>query len=310
MRQLVLLPLLVTSLIVPARAAAATEAAPAPEAAEPEAAEAEDELPPHLVGPRVVDLGHGVEIDLPAGAQLFEHEVAQQILRAQGDAHEDALAMVTRPDVPWTIWIEYGDIGHVTDEDADELDADGLLESLRAGNAEQNKQRKAMGVLDLVIDGWSEPPRYDRAHRQLLWGVNAHDAESKVVNHFTRVLGRQAIVSIALVCAPEDLAAAKAAAADIIGGVRFQTGSRYEDFDESTDKSSGLGLTGLILGGAAVAKVAKVGIFAAILKFLIAFKKIFILGGLAVAALAGKLIGRGRSAPVASADPGGEPPAT
>src|SRR5688572_20532625 len=43
-------------------------------------AEPEGEMLPHKVGPQLVELGSGVQIELPAGFILFERAEAQQIL--------------------------------------------------------------------------------------------------------------------------------------------------------------------------------------------------------------------------------------
>jgi uncharacterized membrane-anchored protein len=89
-------------------------------------------------------------------------------------------------------------------------------------------------------------------------------------------------VMISLATPPEDLEANRADAAPVIAGIRFKAGHRYEDFDPSVDKSSGLGLRELVVGGGVIAavKAGKVGFLA---KLLIAFKKFFIIIGLAIA---------------------------
>ena len=295
---------------------AADKAAPAPEVPDEDEAEAEAEAEPeipHIVGPKLVDLGHGIEIDLPAGAELIERAAAQELVRAGGGDGENVLGIATKAGKDWWLVIELDDMGHVNDDDADELDADELLQAYRDGSVEQNKLRKAKGIPELFVDGWSEPPRYDRAHRQLLWGLNAHDSENdKVINFFTNVLGRTSIISLNLVDSPETIATAKAEAADILAATRFKVGSRYEDFDEKTDKDSGMGLTGLLLGGAGIAAVkgAKAGFF---VKLLLIFKKFFWVVGIAIVALLKKLAGR-KSEPtaeaVASTPPNDGPPTT
>src|SRR4051812_30659248 len=67
---------------------AAEKPDPAADTAKPDDAKAEDadgdaagSIPPHVVGPKHVELGQQISIDVPEGMWLFEHEVAQDILR-------------------------------------------------------------------------------------------------------------------------------------------------------------------------------------------------------------------------------------
>jgi len=178
--------------------------------------------------------------------------------------------------------IDASDDGYVSDDDADELDADSMLEAFKQGTIEQNKKRAAIGVPELVIDDWSERPHYEPAKHHLVWGLNAHDSESKVVNFFTRFLGRYGFLSVNLVDDPATLEASKTQALSVLTALRFDAGSRYEDH-VSSDRDSGIGLKALVLGGAGVAVAKKTGILVAIF---VAFKKGFVV---VLAALGGFL---------------------
>src|SRR5262245_50641538 len=90
---------------------------PAPEQPVPE-------LPPHVEGPKLVELGNHITIDLPAGMMLLERDEAQKMLAANGDATDNVIAVVFKPDAKWLVVIDYEDVGYVNDGDADELDAD------------------------------------------------------------------------------------------------------------------------------------------------------------------------------------------
>jgi uncharacterized protein DUF2167 len=98
---------------------------------------------PHLVGPRRVELGHSAQIDLPAGMVLFEQAQAEELLRKGGNEGRGVLAMIVPHDGVSTWWlvIEASDVGYVSDDDANELDADALLDQYKRGTIEQNKKR-------------------------------------------------------------------------------------------------------------------------------------------------------------------------
>jgi uncharacterized membrane-anchored protein len=222
------------------------------------------------VGPRLVLLGHHAQIDLPAGMNLLEQAQAQELMRKIGNDTGGVVAVILPPigsGSSWMVVIGASDVGYVSDDDADELDAATMLEQFKQGTLEQNKKRVAVGVPELFIDDWSERPHYEPATHHLVWGLNAHDSESKVVNFFTRFLGRLGFLSVNLIDDPATIEASKVQALSVLTALRFETGSRYEDH-ASSDQDSGIGLKALVLGGAGVVIAKKTGILVAIAIFL------------------------------------------
>ena len=100
------------------------------------------------------------------------------------------------------------------------------------------------------------------------------------MNFFTRLLGREGFLSVNLIDDPAKIEASKAQALSVLTAVHFASGSRYEDHATS-DKSSGMGLKALMLGGAGLLVAKKTGILIAIL---LALKKALIV---VVAAIGG-----------------------
>jgi uncharacterized membrane-anchored protein len=66
----------------------------------------------------------------------------------------------------------------------------------------------------------------------------------------------------------------------VLALTEFDPGQRYGDFNASTDKVAAYGIAALVAGAIA----AKAGLFAKLLVLLLAFKKIAIVGFLAIAA--------------------------
>src|ERR1700733_1859849 len=123
----------------PAADAKATDAQPA-ERPDPGAgagsaeAEADREAAPrHVVGPRHVDLGSGASIEVPAGYWLFERAEAQELARKMGNAPDSIVATIVKPDGEWLIVIHHHEDGYIDDSDANDLDADDLLDAIRTG---------------------------------------------------------------------------------------------------------------------------------------------------------------------------------
>jgi uncharacterized membrane-anchored protein len=279
--------------------------------------EIEASLPPHVKGPKLVDLGHNIEIDVPADFILLERVEARKLLEQGGDFTDDVLAVVARLDANWMIVIEYSDVGYVDDSDADKLDATELFNQYQEGTKQQNVKRKSLGVPELFLDGWSEMPKYKQVEHHLVWGLQAHSSEGPVINFFTRILGRHGYMSVNLIDAPDAIEKSKLDSQPVLASVRFKTGYTYEDYREG-DKNSGLGLRALVLGGAGVGvvKAAKAGI---LVKLLLVFKKGFIVIILGIGGLVKWLLGRKKDEDVAPArdepplagdPPDGDPPAT
>ncbi len=109
-----------------------------------------------------------------------------------------------------------------------------------------------------------------------MWALPATSTNGTTINYNTRVLGRHGFVSLNLLSGADRIATEKSNAATLLAATTFKKGARYEDFDKKNDKVAEYGLMGLILGGAGIAavKVAKIGLLAGLLKFIVAGWKI------------------------------------
>lgn len=257
----------------------------------------------------MAELGHGAQINLPAGASLIEQAEAQRLLRKYSDHVDDVLGVVVPAvdDQTWHIVLRIDESGYVSDSDADELDPGELLDSYKEGTAEANKMRAAKGMSELIIDDWTEKPRYDKAGHRLAWGIAVHSSRGKSINYFTHILGRNGTLSVNLIDAADKMELAKQQAAAVLQAIQFEPGSRYTDHVES-DKSSGVGLKGLVLAGVGIAVAKKTGILVAVLLF---FKKGFIVVIAAVGAFFRRLFGGRKKQEMPVAPPPVDlPPAT
>jgi uncharacterized membrane-anchored protein len=241
---------------------------PAPPADDGSAA-ADEQMPPHIEGPKLVDIGNNTEVDLPAGLILLERVEAAKIIEQNGGSSLGLEASVYSPDGDWWVRIDYEDAGYVSDSDASELDPNDIFKSFQDGTVEQNTRRRGLGLPEMFLDGWTVMPKYDKALHHLSWGLKGHSERGVSVNEFTRVLGRNGYLSVNLISSADKIDAARAAATPLLTGIRFKSGFAYDDH-KSGDKSSGMGLKALVLGGAAVGafKLAKAGVFVKLFAFL------------------------------------------
>lgn len=264
-------------------------------AAEPLAIEAL----PWGVGPNDLSIGRSVTLALPAGHRFLGQPDAGELMAKIGNLHNENLLGVvlsTDPDDRYLVSIRYDEEGFVADDET--LDAKAILESFRDGEAAYNEERKNLGFTAIHAEGWQEEPRYHRAQHHVVWGLIVSDETGSSVNFNTRVLGRKGYVSVNLVTDRALLEQYRARGLEILGATSFVPGSRYEDFDSSTDKVAEYGLTGLVLGGAGVgiAKAAKIGIGAKLWKGIVALlvggKKGIVALFAVVAAFLRKVFGR------------------
>jgi uncharacterized membrane-anchored protein len=261
------------------------------------------------LGPKTIDLGDELVLDLPAGMGYFDRAAARALMEKMGNEVDDSLrGLVVRRDASWLIELEYVGDGHVRDDDAADLKSDEILKSIRVSTEEGNAFRKQRGFPALHVEGWTEPPRYDRAAHHLVWGIKGKhdDGTPASVNFYTRVLGRRGFVALNLMDDPESIEASKADGLVVLAATRFKPGARYADFDARSDKVAAYGLAALVLGGAGVAalKIAKVGLLAklggkVVLLFLAA-KKVVVLFLVGVVAWWRRVFGARKAADAAS----------
>ena len=236
----------------------------------------------HVAGPASVAVKDQATLKLPAGYAFIPTPEAGRLLQAMGNRTDDSLAGVVFPigQEGWFAVIRYINDGHIKDDDAKEWDADELLQSLKDGTEEANKERKRRGITQMEVIGWTEKPRYDAATHRLVWSASTRDkgttgTKGLGVNYNTYALGREGYISLNLVTDLDALDKHKPAALELLAALQYNDGRRYADFNSSTDKVAAYGLAALVAGAAAK----KLGLFAVILAFLAKFAKVFIVAG-------------------------------
>ena len=150
------------------------------------------------------------------------------------------------------------------DEDAAEIDYDGLLKEMQADTRDGNAARVEAGYDAVELLGWALPPRYDAANKKLHWAklLRFGDATEPTLNYNARVLGRRGVLVMNVIGSAAQLPEIQAALGPIMAAVDFTTGHRYRDFDPGVDDMAAYGIGGLVAGKV----LAKVGLFAFILK--------------------------------------------
>jgi uncharacterized membrane-anchored protein len=169
----------------------------------------------------------------------------------------------------WTLVFEFDEVGYVSDDEKDSLDADAILASFREGTEAGNEQRRKRGWSTMSIVGWHEAPHYDSRTNNLSWAIIGESEGHRSINRIVKVLGRRGVMSVTLVASPADLAAAVPHAEALLDNYRFLSGNTYAEYLPGTDKLAQYGLTALVVGGAGAALL-KTGLLAKLWKPLLA----------------------------------------
>ncbi len=241
-------------------------------------------------GPGTAPIGDDLaEIDLTENHVFLDPDGTRKLLEMSGNpvaGNELATVAPLSDEEAWFVIFEWEEIGYVDDDDADDIDPDSILDSIREGTAAANEERAKRGWSSIDIVGWHEEPFYDASTNNLTWAIIGESADGRTVNRLVKVLGRRGVMSATLVASPEELDAAIPQVNTLLEAYRFRPGRTYAEFMPGKDRLAEIGLTALIAGGAGVALM-KSGLLAR-------FWKVLVAGGVALVAGIGRLFGRGK----------------
>ena len=239
----------------------------------------------------------GATLHVKPGFRYLGHEDARKVLEQYwGNPPDDTVLGLLVPDNAglgqdhsWAVVVTYADEGHVSDEDAAEVDYEEVMSDMKEASADENAARKEAGYSEVEIVGWAQPPSYDSASKRIYWAreLDFKGEQVHTLNYDIRVLGREGFLSMNAVAAMPDLALVRDGMQQVIPMAEFNAGHRYADFNESTDKVAAYGLAALVGGGIA----AKAGLFAKLGALLLAGKKFVVLAVVALGAAAKKIFG-------------------
>lgn len=232
-------------------------------------------------GPASENIASKATIKTAEGLAFLDERNSRTFLELTGNLPEDGNYVIVPDEGDWWGAFAFDPMGYVKDDE--KIDADDLLETLKASDAPSNEERRRLGISELHTVGWSVPPHYDSQTKQLEWGLKVSSEGHEVVNYTVRLLGRSGVMNAVLVADVETLDDDVKAFKTALAGFSFNNGERYAEYREG-DKVAEYGLAALVVGGAA-AIAAKTG-------FLAKFWKLIVFGAAGLFAFVGKLFGR------------------
>jgi len=239
-------------------------------------------------GPTTAALGDIAEIEVPEGYVFAGAEDTRKLLEAMQDIPSGKeLGFMADTEDDWFVIFEFDDIGYVKDDEKDSLDADAILKSIRESNDKANEIRRKKGWSVVNLKGWYIQPRYNPSTNNLEWAVEGVSNEGgPVTNLNTRILGRNGVMEVTLVTDPSRMEDLMPVYEGLLSDFSYNKGKRYSEYVQG-DKLAKVGLTALIVGGAAAA-AAKTGLLKGLWKIIVA-------GAVAVGAFFKKLFNRNKA---------------
>ncbi|MEH6626841.1 MAG: DUF2167 domain-containing protein [Motiliproteus sp.] len=177
----------------------------------------------------------------------------------------------------WGVTVSYEEDGYVSDENADSIDYDDLLEQMKSDVKASSEQRIQQGYESIALLGWAERPHYDSTAKKMYWAKELEfgGEQQHTLNYNIRVLGRKGVLVLNFIAGMPQLQEISSNLDPVLTMANFDTGFRYEDFDPDLDEVAAYGLGALIAGKV----LAKTGVLVMIL---LALKKFWILGAVAL----------------------------
>lgn len=223
-------------------------------------------------GPGTFSIGNGLaEIELGEDFLFLDRAGTERLLQLTENplsGTEQATVLPASDAEQWFVIFEWDEVGYVPDDESD-LDAEGLLESIREGTETANAERQKMGWSTMEIVGWYDAPRYDEETHDLTWAISGESDGIRNVNRVVKVLGRRGVMTVTLVSAPDELPLADPQLAGLLGHYRFQPGNTYAEYLPGQDRLAQFGLAALVAGGAGAALM-KTGLLARFWKLIVA----------------------------------------
>lgn len=218
----------------------------------------------------------------PADARLFLTRVwgnpADAVATVQGLILPRGVSPLSED--AWAVVLSYEDPGHIGDSEAGTIDYGQLLHDMQVASEEGNKERTAAGYPAIHLIDWASPPYYDNASKKLHWAKHLNFVGDAVdtLNYEIRILGRTGFVRLNVVAPMTLLEPIRDKVGTLLAMVDFTPGNTYADFDQNVDETAAYGIAGLIAGGI----LTKAGFFKGLIALVIAFKKVFAIGAVAV----------------------------
>ncbi len=129
-------------------------------------------------GPTIVTVGSNAKFTVPADYVFLNSDDTRRVMELMENPSSGKEYYFGPKDKRWFGLFKYNDTGHVPDDE--KIDADSLLDSIRRGTAEANKERATHGWAPMTVLGWRYKPFYDPATQRLEWAIDLSGSTSLI----------------------------------------------------------------------------------------------------------------------------------
>lgn len=176
-------------------------------------------------------------------------------------------AIMVNYDTEEFVNFEYGDVGYVTLDDWEEVDAEELLEHMVEEGEKANKERRKNGLPSVKTKGWVKKPTLMRNNNSVIWAIETIQSGDHYINEITLNLGRRGFERITRVGTLEQYYNQSETTEALIDGHEFDSGYKFADYS-SGDKLAGFGIASLVAVSAGAGTRTGKGILASLAKFI------------------------------------------
>jgi len=148
------------------------------------------------------------------------------------------------------ILFDYYPLGYIRDDNFKNVNAAQLITQMKNRTESQNSERRANSNPAIKVIDWLEKPNYAPTTNRLTWSVLTEEQQSNVsgqgVNYDTVLLGRKGYFHVLLVTNAESFKMRRPEIATLLSTFEFNQGSRYTDFNSTTDSVANCSLDALL----------------------------------------------------------------
>ena len=216
------------------------------------------------------ELGNVATLNVPTGYRFTASAGTIKLMEAYGNLTSGMeLGYISPRGMEWFTVFEFDKCGYVKDDEKDKLDPNKILEQLKQGQREANKELAKRGMPTLEVTGWQTPPFYNSKTNNLEWAIRLRSQNGgESVNYKTKLLGRRGVMDVVLVCDEKEMPTVVPEYQKLLTGFSYKKEESYAAFTKG-DTVAKYGLSGLIVGGGLLV-AAKSGLLAKLWKFIIA----------------------------------------
>lgn len=212
-------------------------------------------------------------IVVPVGFRFLDAKQSEYVLtQLWGNPNGECMGMLVPEDLgvlspnSWVFILTYDPMGYVKDDDADDIDYDELLATMKEEMTAENEERNKQGYESIELVGWASPPFYDEDNKILHWAKELRfgETDTTTLNYNVRILGRKGVLVMNAVATMNELPLVKENIDKVHASFTFGEGLQYKDFDPEIDDVAAWTIGGLVAGK----MLAKVGVLAFLLKYI------------------------------------------